>query len=361
MAAAFEEVWSAAAGCPLCGHAGPVDLFSVASAPVMVATAFPTAEAARETPAADIRLAACGDCGFIYNRVFDQELALAGAAYESSQAASAVFGAFSRDLARQWVESYDLAGKHVIEIGCGQGAFMVDMVRAGAASAVGVDPLGQADDVPAEYRDRISVIGANLGPEHLAMPADALICRHTIEHVGDVAGFVALLAGWARKHPGAPILIEAPGAERIVEEGAFWDICYEHCNYFTANSLSYAFRRAGLDVKRCDLVYGDQYLILEAVGEIAMATRPDPAVAQADLDASHRFGEAVRQSVALCRERLALFAEQGRPIVLWQGAAKAVGFMTSIGRDAPIECAVDLNTRRHGLHLSPGGLQIRSP
>ena len=35
---------------------------------------------------------------------------------------------------------------------------------------------------------------------------------------------------------------------RVLEEGAFWDIYYEHCSYFTLGSHARLFRRAGLDV-----------------------------------------------------------------------------------------------------------------
>lgn len=39
--------------------------------------------------------------------------------------------------------------------------------------------------------------------------------------------------------------------------------------------------------------------------------------------------------------------------MVWQGAAKCIGFHTALGRDIPIACAVDLNVARHGKFLPP--------
>ena len=44
--------------------------------------------------------------------------------------------AFAQDLARRWVEDYDLQDRTVLEIGCGKGEFLIEMVKA-AAKTIG--------------------------------------------------------------------------------------------------------------------------------------------------------------------------------------------------------------------------------
>jgi len=349
--------------CPSCRGLGAEAICSIDATPVMVTTAFETAAEARATARGDIDLAACKGCGFVFNRVFDQKLATTGAYYESTQSASPHFSAFARDLATTWVERYGLKGSRVIEVGCGQGHFMTELVNAGAGSVLGIDPLADEKHIPEAYRSKIDLDATELASSHIAAEADALFCRHSIEHVGRVADFLELVAAWAAAHPGAPVLFEAPASERIFKEGAFWDVFYEHCCYFTEATLATAFRTADMDVLRTDLVYGGQYLLLDAkAGSDQNATAAVEADnVRSELETVADFGAKMRKSIAHTRERLNAFAAAGDPAVIWQGAAKTVSLLAAIGDDIEIDCAVDLNTSRHNLFLPPRGLEIVSP
>ncbi|HEX2672830.1 MAG TPA: class I SAM-dependent methyltransferase [Polyangiaceae bacterium] len=347
-----------AAKCPSCGHLEATDILTISDAPVMVATVFPDADTARTTPSGTIRLACCTRCGLLFNTEFDLAKALAGARYESSQASSAHFSAYSQALAKEWVERHGLRGQRVIEVGCGQGDFMTTLLHAGVGSVLGIDPLARESDFPAEFADRVSIDASDFLERHVDTAGAALVCRHTIEHVPDVAGFMRLVAAWSR-HNDAPVLFEAPAAERIVEDGAFWDLYYEHCNYFTHASLEIAFREAGLRVSHHALTYGDQYLLVDAQHDPGPA---DDVVRQPGWqEASARFGARANDAVVACRTRMKEYGASPGGLVIWQGAAKTVGLLTSLGKDVAIEFAVDLNPRRHGYFLPPLGLQVLPP
>ena len=348
-----------AAKCPSCSHPEATDILTISDAPVMVATVFPDAETARTTPSGTIRLACCTRCGLLFNSDFDLAKALAGARYESSQASSAHFSAYSEALAKEWVERHGLRGKKVIEVGCGQGDFMSTLLRAGVGSVHGIDPLVRQSDFPAEFASRVSIDTSDFLERHVETAGAALVCRHTIEHVPDVAGFMRLIAAWSRRHGAAPVLFEAPAAERIVLDGAFWDLYYEHCNYFTHASLAVAFGEAGLRVSHHALTYGDQYLLVDAHYD---PTPIDDFESQPDwLEASALFGARANDAVIACRKRMNEYASTPGGLVIWQGAAKTVGLLTSLGKDVVIEFAVDLNKRRHGYFLPPLGLRVLPP
>lgn len=350
------------ARCPSCLGNEAESTLLLAASPIMVCSAFPSASEARAIPTGDIDLGTCTTCGFLYNMKFEQALALSGAQYESSQAASPHFTAFARALASEWVERYGLRGKHVIEVGCGQGEFLVELVKAGAASGTGIDPLFDDSFIPADLKGVITAVKQEFGEVHLGMPGAALVCRHALEHIGDVSGFLRLVESWAEIHPGAPLLFEVPGTERILAEAAFWDVFYEHCNYFTALTLEDAFLRVGLDVKRCELVYDGQYLLLEAVGSVTPRAQTPTADVNDALIRSRNFGDHVNRAVAACGEAMRALAEASRmPIVIWQGASKTVSLTSLLGADAPISFAVDLNARRHGQYLPPFGLEVKPP
>lgn len=350
-----------AAQCPSCGHGEALDLLTISSAPVLVCSVFPDADAARATPGGTLHLVCCSACGFLFNRVFDLAMALAGAGYESTQAASPVFNKFADGLAHDWVERYSLRGKRVIEVGCGQGDFMVALLRAGVGTMHGIDPLVLPSDIPAEFADRVTLDASDFLDRHVRTPAAALVCRHSIEHIPDVSGFLRLVAAWSQANGNAPVLFEAPAAERIVHDGAFWDLFYEHCNYFTRSSMEIAFRRAGMEVTRNQLEYGDQYIVMDARYDAAAAAAAPGGATPEWREACVRFGAKASAAVQACRRRMKAFSEAPGGLVVWQGASKTVGLLTAIGSDVPLRFAVDQNVRRHGFYLPPWGLQVRPP
>src|SRR5262249_58416012 len=89
------------------------------------------------------------------------------------------------------------------------------------------------------------------------------VCRHTLEHIGDVSGFLEDLAAWGRGNAGAVYLFELPDFGTILDRSSFWDIYYEHASYFTHQTLRATFQRHGFDVLRSYRLFDDQYLILE--------------------------------------------------------------------------------------------------
>lgn len=344
--------------CPNCGADGTPPFYTVAATPVTCTSIFDTSAAALTVPTGRVELAVCRHCGLIYNGCFDPARAEVGARYESSQAASAHFGQFARGLANEWVQRHALRDRRVLEIGCGQGDFLHLLVAAGVREAIGIDPLAPASLADAARGLHVQPRLFDASTRDVA--ADAVVCRHTLEHVHDVSGFLRNLWHWAQADPDRVVLFELPASERLLTERAFWDIYYEHCNYFTADALRRAFEHAGFEILRIERAYGEQYLILEARAAraaLASASPVDPAL----IEQCRSFGDEVRQTVARCDRRLEALASAGGPIVLWQGAAKTVGFVSALARRDLILGAVDLSPQRHGRFLPGSGLAVHAP
>ena len=51
----------------------------------------------------------------------------------------------------------------------------------------------------------------------------------------------------------------------------------------------------------------------------------------------------------------------GAPVVLWQGASKTVGFLSSLHRAELVHSAIDLSEGRHGKFLPGSGLPVHAP
>jgi SAM-dependent methyltransferase len=354
-----RDLQSAGETCPSCGSPNLLPFYSVGATPVTCASVFDSAAQARAVPSGRVDLVLCRHCALIFNMRFDADLAEIGARYESSQAASAHFGQFARSLSHSWVDRHALRGKHVLEVGCGDGAFLRLMLDAGASGATGLDPLAPSSACGTGAAPGLSIEARLFDTSTLDMQADALVCRHTLEHVPRVGAFLADVAAWARRGPGRVVLFEVPATERVLAEHAFWDIYYEHCSYFTETSLAHAFRLAGFDVLNLERVYGEQYLVIDAApGKL----HPLDVNNHAALDAAClRFGAETRRAVEHCDAGLEALCRGGDTVVLWQGAAKTVGFLSALAHADLVQAAVDLNPGRHGKFLPGSGLPICAP
>ncbi len=166
------------------------------------------------------------------------------------------------------------------------------------------------------------------------------------------------------------VFFQVPDATRILSEGAFWDIYYEHCAYFTPDSLAYVFQQSGFDVEDIYSDYDGQYLMIHArparhqIGELFCPVAPIDMKAAIDL-----FISRVRRERAMWRNRVEKEYNQGRRIALWGGGSKAVAFVTALSLNDEIDQIVDINPRKHGTFLPgtghrivlPNALQVTTP
>ncbi len=348
------------AHCPLCGGGTVHDFYSKEGVPVTCTSVFADAAQAREVARGSIDLAACDRCGFAFNRSFDPRLGELGARYESSQAASAHFNTYAAATARSWVARHRLEGKTVLEVGCGEGDFLRQLRSAGVGHAIGVDPLAPVPLGEDRLPQDIELMARRFDASLLDLQADALVCRHTLEHVPDVQGFLTLVRQWAARAPARVALFDLPDAESVFAERAFWDIYYEHCNYFTAATVRRAFELAGLRILALGHEFQGQYLRVEAA--------PDPAPRPPEpMDSTHErtmyrsFAAATDSSLERCESALRALKTASDPLIVWQGGAKTVGFLSALSEPHLIDGAVDVNPQRQGIFLPASGLPVYAP
>ena len=185
-----------------------------------------------------------------------------------------------KQLADRWVEQYDLRDKTVLEIGCGKGEFLVMMAEAGAGHCIGIDPGVHPERIESPAADHLEWIVDFYSESYEHLAADAVVCRHTLEHIPDVEGFLSMIRSSLGDRTDTIVLFELPDIQRILDETAFWDLYFEHCSYFSAGSLARLFRRCGFEVLSVSREYDDQYLLVEA--------RPAGAGAARDLRSPSR-------------------------------------------------------------------------
>ena len=129
-------------GCPLCGDRSTIAFLVRDSVPVHQNLLHETEDSARVARRGTLEMRLCRSCGFVFNGAFDPTLPDYGERYDNSQNSSSTFSAYVDSLVdllaqRRWTRDGD-----VVEVGCGDGAFLRRLLtRPGvSATGTGVDP-----------------------------------------------------------------------------------------------------------------------------------------------------------------------------------------------------------------------------
>lgn len=322
-----------------------------------------TREEALAYPKGDIALAFCESCGFISNTDFDPSLHEYSAKYEATQAFSPTFNAFAHRLATHLVDRYDLRGKDIIEIGCGQGEFLTMLCELGDNRGTGFDPAydGRLDE--SHVRRRITFIRDFYSEKYAGHRCDFLCCRMTLEHIQDTAQFVRAVRLSLGDQSETTVFFQVPDVTRILRELAFWDIYYEHCSYFGSGSLARLFRGCGFDVLELTKDYDDQYLMIEARpgnGKGKAVHLAEDDLEELVQDVAYFAGNYAYQ-LAAWKSELRESHQSGLRTVLWGAGSKGVAFLTTLDIRNEIEYAVDINPHKHGTYMAGTGQRIVAP
>jgi 2-polyprenyl-3-methyl-5-hydroxy-6-metoxy-1,4-benzoquinol methylase len=350
--------------CPACGVVGAKSLFRIESVPIHSTVLLDDAASALAYPRRDLELALCRACGLIFNRLFDPSTVDYSPAFEESQHFSETFSAFARNLAGEIAERCGLGpGRRVLEIGCGKGEFLAELCRCSGCSGIGIDPSFRDDRLGQERPPELSFIVDWFGPRYHHLVGDVVLCRHTLEHIGQVGTFIADIRQMIGKRHDVQVVFETPSALRILAEGAFWDVIYEHAAYFTPGSHARLFRRSGFDVTELSLVYGDQYIVQYA--SPSQQQKNATALIENDLERTVAlaadFAARANESMRQWRATLAEAASEHRRLVLWGGGSKTVAFLTILGIGTSDVHIVDKNPFKQGRYLPGSGHRVMAP
>lgn len=348
--------------CPNCGQ-GRLRVFHEArGVPTNSCILLDTADAARAYPRGDIALGYCAHCAFIGNLAFRPELTEYSGRYEETQGFSATFQSFHRDLGDRLIERFGLAGKDVLEIGCGKGEFLLLLCEGGRNRGIGFDPAYRPDRHAPAPGEHVEFVRDFYSDKYANVDADFVCCKMTLEHIQPTAVFLATVRR-AIGPRGADVFFMIPETTRILEACAFEDIYYEHVSYFTPHSLHRLFADQGFTVTEIGHEYDGQYLTITA------STRADQdgnTIVPPDREQTARlvaaFPDAFARKLAFWRGRFAQLRAAGRRAVIWGSGSKGVSFLTTLGLgEAEVAAAIDINPHRHGYFMPGTGHRICGP
>jgi SAM-dependent methyltransferase len=311
------------------------ELFRAEGLPVLQNRVYASAEEAVSSPTGDVVLVQDLQTGLVFNSAFDADLLVYDQDYQNEQALSPVFKKHLEEVIS--IVDRHLAGKTLIEVGCGKGYFL-ERLRAAGYEATGIDPAYEGDS-PHVVR---APFAAGLG-----LSADGIVLRHVLEHMQDPVRFLHAIAD-ANNGKGL-IYIEVPCLDWIRESRAWFDIFFEHVNYFRLSDFQRIFGR----VVESGRLFGEQYLYVVA----DLASLKDPTAGPGDaISFPHDFAA----GIAACRE--VALASPDKRIAIWGASSKGVIFSNYMNRaGVRLDLAIDMNPAKQQRYVAATGLPIVSP
>jgi hypothetical protein len=335
--------------------------FEMLGVPARVNFLYPTEKSAVESPRGDIVLGLCGECGLVSNLAFDPSLLSYAEGYENPLHCSDVFRSYASDLAAELIRRFDLNGKTVIEIGCGDGDFLRLLCFRGNNRGVGFDPSYSG---PADTNGRIRIVRDYYSEKHSGLRADFIYSRHTLEHVRNPMDLLGPLRRSIGEGHDTPVFIEVPNASRIFEECFLWDIIYEHTLYFTGASLAATLAAAGFGGVEVREAFHGQFLAGFARpvgGKTGAGTAGGAEPLGRDEQSVARFVAGYADTLDRWRVRLGELKAAGKKTVIWGAGSKGITFLNSFDTRPVVDSVVDINPRKEGMFIAGTGHRIVSP
>jgi hypothetical protein len=306
-------------------------LYQQTQFPIFQNRMYDTQAQAQACPKGDVQLVEDQRTGLVYNAAFQPELMTYDANYQNEQAVSPFFQEHLESVSN--IIDRGMGREAIVEVGCGKG-FFLEMLLEKGFDVTGFDPTyeGINPNVMKHYFE-----------PGVGITAKGLVLRHVLEHIQDPFNFLLQL----REANGGSgkIYIEVPCFDWICQHRAWFDIFYEHVNYFR---LSDFLRMFGTVIESGRL-FGGQYLYV--VAELASLRKP-----------------------ALNPEDRVLFPEDfiggiTNPLhtaldhsAIWGGASKGVIFALLKARAGqPVSTVIDINPAKQSKYLPATGLQVQSP
>jgi hypothetical protein len=191
----------------------------------------------------EIKLRKNLDLDFVENFLFNDKLISYDFKYQNSLVNSAYFFKHMSNVI-ETLKKYFPKNSKVIEVGCGKGDFVEMLIKDGYFDVEGYDAIYEGDN-PKIYKRYLN--------EADRIDADVIILRHVLEHIQNPYTFLDMLKNIFIS---SSIYIEVPNYDWIIESDAFFDITYEHVNYFSQKSLKALFEDGNLI---SGLAFNNQY------------------------------------------------------------------------------------------------------
>ncbi|MGI0056302.1 MAG: class I SAM-dependent methyltransferase [Nitrosarchaeum sp.] len=330
--------------CPVCDSKRIENFLKRKDLPIHQHLIFSDEQSAINTKRGNLELTLCNNCGFVFNRTFDACLMEYGQQYDNSQTFSKYFESYLSKLVNSLVIDHNIKNSNIVEVGCGKGLFLRKLVEKKEWGNIGFgfDPSYIGPEVDMEGRltfQKIFFDNTCLIPN-----VDVVICRHVIEHISQPVDFLKSIKDALPNNFNIKIFCETPTVEWVLKNNVFWDFFYEHCSYFTAESLTTCFEQAGFHVKNVKHVFNGQYLWLAAT---LPKITPEVTTKSKNISKLAKEFALKEQDLILKWKKKVIDLKKTGKVAICGAGAKGVTFVNLIDPEKKlIDYVIDLNPQK---------------
>ncbi len=306
-------------------------LYEATDYPIFQNRVYSTYQEAVNCPKDNIRLVENLETGLVYNENFKPEMMAYDTSYQNEQGVSAYFQQHLNFVSNLIEQS--MGKSELVEIGCGKG-FFLEMLLEKGFKVTGFDPAyeGNNRNIINQYFERGSKVSAK-----------GIILRHVLEHIQNPLDFLISIKN-ANNEKGL-IYIEVPCFEWICEHNAWFDVFYEHVNYFRLAD----FYRMFDNIIESGNIFGGQYIYV--IADISTLKRPV-------IDQNNR----VKFPQEFLNSLLSKPLQKHGKSAVWGGSSKGVIFALLCNRmGMKIDIVIDINPQKQGMFIPATGLLISKP
>ncbi|MEQ9237459.1 methyltransferase domain-containing protein [Coleofasciculus sp. E2-BRE-01] len=310
------------------------EIYRVEQLPVFQNRMFNTEYEAINCGKGDIYLVQSLKTGLVFNKAFQPELMLYDTDYQNEQAGSRVFREHLNSVKRLIEKHFE--GHSLIEVGCGKGYF-VELLKESGLNVLGIDPTYEGSNN--------SIIKDYFTP-NIRIKFDGVILRHVLEHTQNPIRFCSKIRD---ANGGGKIYIEVPCFEWIIKHRAWFDIFYEHVNYFRELDFYRMFEK----IYEVGYIFGGQYLyVIADLSTLRVPQRDADDVITFPKD----FIDTVSQYARILKHKAS------KSIAVWGGASKGVIFSLFMQRHGvDLKIVIDINPAKQEKYLAATGIKVHSP
>ncbi|WPC41055.1 class I SAM-dependent methyltransferase [Clostridium sp. JS66] len=344
--------------CPVCGSSSILKFLEQDNVPVHQNYILRNVEKATNIKRGNLSIYMCNNCGFIFNKDFDINKLNYGCNYDNTQDLSGFFKEYIKKEIDFLTSNFDIKNSTVIEVGCGKGKFLEQLVQKTGCKAIGFDPSYEGKNNL--YDGKLKFIKEFYDGRFCNIKADIVICRHVIEHIPKPLEILTSIKKALRNSQNAIVFFETPSVKWILEENIIYDFFYEHCSYFEDVSVKKSLNLSGFKVLNVVKEFKGQYMwVIAGLDENSMENNSKEGIEELK-KLTFQYSETVNKNIEILKNKIASLSIQGK-VAVWGAGAKGVTFINLIDPNKKlIDSAIDINKNKQGCYIPGSAHEIVS-
>ena len=246
-------------------------------------------------------------------------------------------------LVEEFVQKFQLGAARVLDVGCGDGAFMYPF-RKRSISVEGIEPSDKSRAVSTAAGFTVYSGYVSADTDIPTGPYDAFVTRQVLEHVHDIKDFLTGIRKQLK--PNAVGIIEIPRLEKALEDRRFYDFFPDHLNYFSLDTLRTTLELNGFEVLDLRATMEDEY----NVAIVKLRT-------EENFQAIYNNINSLTQQI---EDLFCKYKEQGKATAIWGAGAKGLSILTAMDV-SNVDCVVDSDINKQGFYTPISEFFIEDP